>query len=406
VLDQHHLSKAKARQPAIGSDLESPAVTNPLVPRRTFLRGIGGAVLVGGVGPGLLAACGDDEDDGAGTRDIGGDLRMLNWGGYEDKAVTASFRNKHGVTVKSSPIANNDEIFTKLRAGALGSIDLASPNIAFVEALASADLVTEIDFSRIPNARNFMPHIKERIEDTKVDGKSYAVPFLWGDGPMLYNAKFIKTPPQSWLDVQKPEYKNKVAMTDDGQANIITWAPVLGYDDPTRLTQEELDRVIDFLVELKRTQVRTFGGTWNDVADQMAAGDIWLVGSGGWEIVQAFAAEKGGRVEWTYPREGAMTWTDAWVIPKDAPNEATAYAWINAVLAPEAQAEFATKLVSATVSSKAVSLLDEKDRALYPYDDPQQLAELEPSLLPPSDPPEGITTYNDWTKAWAKVQAA
>ena len=222
---------------------------------------------------------------------------------------------------------------------------------------------------------------------------------------MMYNAKFVEEPPSSWMDVLDPRYQGKVVMVDDTLGQIMIWAKVLGYDPPVQLTMDQLNQVIDFLIDIKRTQARAFAASWGDVADIMARGDAW-VSTGGWEAITNFAAAQGADVRWVHPKEGDFAWTDSWCIPKDAPNAATAYAWIDWMIGPEAQPILAKNLSGGVVNEEAIDRLDEETRSIFPYDDLNQIFEKAPYYPMPPREPGRYATLDDWNTAWERLRAA
>jgi putrescine transport system substrate-binding protein len=124
--------------------------------------------------------------------------------------------------------------------------------------------------------------------------------------------------------------------------------------------------------------------------------------------VNSFAADKGDdAVKHTVPEEGSATFCDAYMIPAEAQNADTAYAFIDEVFTPEAQAAEAAYLVQAAVVPDALPLMDEATRALYPYDDIESLLTTSAPLEAiPAQTPSGFANYQDWVKAWEGVKAA
>jgi spermidine/putrescine-binding protein len=367
--------------------------------RRQFVRRVGGAVLATSFGASLAAA-----GAAASTSEIGGTLNMVIWDGYDDKVASAPFRKKYGVKTQATYIGNNEQIFTKLRAGGVGSIDLVTPYHGYIKVLVEAGLLQPVDYSKLPNAKNYFGNFFKPKWNT-IGGKTYSAPYIWGTDPMMYNARFIKSPPPSWKDVLDPKYKGKVVMVDDTLGQIMVWGRVLGYKNPVKITQAQLDAVINLLIKIKTTQARAFASSWGDMADIMARGDAWI-STGGWEAISGFAAAKGADIRFNHPREGDFAWTDSWCIPNDAPNLETAYAWIDWMISPRAQATVAKNLSSGTVSKAAVPLMDKKTRAIYPYANLAPVFKKAPNFDIPPRTEGTFTTLDDWNKAWERLRAA
>ena len=73
-----------------------------------------------------------------------------------------------------------------------------------------------------------------------------------------------------------------------------------------------------------KKQSRAVTVSWGDLADALARGDV-AVTYNGWETIQKFAADKGKKIAYTYPKEGTYAWLDNYCIAKDAPNLDAAY---------------------------------------------------------------------------------
>ncbi len=56
----------------------------------------------------------------------------------------------------------------------------------------------------------------------------------------------------------------------------------------------------------------------------------------------------------------------------------------------------------------AIPLLDEATRAIFPYDNLDEIFEIAPvgGFPPLEDQGDGIVTYNGWLEAWERVRAA
>lgn len=369
--------------------------------RRGFLRATG--VLAGaGVLGGVLSACGGGGSDPSGT--VGGELTLLAWDGYQAEQAVAPFLKEKDVSLTLNPLGSNDEILTKLKAGGLGHIDLATPNVGYVPQLVAAGLLQPIDFSRIPNAAKLIPSIaKTASQSTEVAGQTYALPYFWGLDGMVYNATKISSPPTSWRDVLNPEYKGKVLMIAGANANFEVWPRVLGYA-PATLTADQLQDTVDFLIELKKTQVRAIVSDPANAADILARGDAWIVASGTF-IGLPDNAPKGDELAYVLPAEGGATWIDSWVIPKDAPNLTTAYAYLDQVIGKNVQVALGDEFLEGTVNSEAVPAMSSANQKLFQYSSGTVGSSAAPLFQIPSGE-DGVVSYADLVAAWAQVEAA
>ncbi len=262
--------------------------------RRRVLQAAGGAALAASA---IRPELGRAQD--------GGTVNIMCWQGYDGPNANKPFVEQTGATINATYLGSNDEIFATLRAGGLGEIDLVTPYHGYVKNLYEAGLLQEIDYSRLPNTADYIPLFLKPDWNT-FDGKTYSAPFVWGTGPMIYNTEFIPEAPKEWMDVMLPEYTGKVVMTDDALGHYLIWNQVTGAKDPTQVTQEELDKTTQLLIEIKTKQARAFSPNMGDMADIMARGEAWL-STIGWEAIPAFPVAAEASLKYTHPAPGDFT---------------------------------------------------------------------------------------------------
>ena len=149
---------------------------------------------------------------------------------------------------------------------------------------------------------------------------------------MLYDPAVIPTAPATWADLMKPEYKGKVGMMDDPIGNMMLAAILTSNPaEATLLTPEQLKQAVDYLIELKKEQVRIVAVSWGEMGDALSRGDIVITFSG-WETIKKFCADAGKTIEYTYPQEGTFAWLDSYCIAKDAPNREVDHALANQII--------------------------------------------------------------------------
>lgn len=335
-----------------------------------------------------------------------GAVSMFGWQDYDAGLRVGDFLQREGIEVAFTPIGNNDEIISRLSAGGAGQIDIVTPYMGYIPFMVAADLLEPVDESKVPNLAK-VPEVFRNDSNLIIDGKRYAVPFTWGSGPMAYDPAVIPTAPESWMDVLKPEYKGKVGMMDDPIGNQML-AAILATDAevPTMLTQDQLNQATDFLIKLKKDQVRQLAVSWGELANALARNEVVITFSGG-EFLKKFAGDAGKKIEFTYPKEGTFAWLDSYCFAKGAPNLEAAHKCANQALDVEGQVAFGEKTFQAIVIPEAIDKLKPETRALYPYDN---LAEFEKKAkffpMPPLEPDGKHASYADWQAAYQKFKAA
>jgi spermidine/putrescine-binding protein len=208
------------------------------------------------------------------------------------------------------------------------------------------------------------------------------------------------------MDIFKDEFKGKVAMVDDPLTYLLIWGTVVtGRPDGTLLSKDELAKVIDLMIKLKKEHARAFFPTYGEMADAFARNEV-TVSCLGWEAVAVWAKGKGKEVRYTIPKEGTGLFMDCLVIPKDAPHLELSYKMINHVVSPEPQKIFATEQSAGITNLDTVPMLPQELATAYGYanlKDKLTKARLQP--MPPTEPGQWAT-YDDFLKEYQRLQKA
>ena len=179
-------------------------------------------------------------------------VNWLGWQGYDQPLQTEGFLEKAGIELAATYLANNDEIVTKLAANA--PIDIVTPYMGYVPGLREAGFIQSVDTSKVPNLPKVLPLFRED-SNLFVDGVHWSVPITWGGGPMVYDPAVLT--PTSWFDLEKPEYKGKIAMFDDAVGMMLTASiMVSGAETASLVTAAQLEEVKKYCIKLKKEHAR------------------------------------------------------------------------------------------------------------------------------------------------------
>ena len=333
-------------------------------------------------------------------------MTWMGWQGYETPIKAGTFLKDNDIDFQPTFIASNEEIITKLQAGGIGKTDIITMYFGYLPLMAESGLLEEIDPAQIPLFGDLIPQFASN-EAIRKDGKLYGVPWNWGSLPLMYDPEQVKTPPESWLDLMKPEFKGKVAMVDDPLGNLLIWGTVVtGKPMGTLLTREELKAVIDKMIEIKKNQARAFFASYGDMADAFARNEV-TASAIGWEAVAVWAKAKGKTIKYTIPKEGTGMFMDCLCMPKDAPHPDLTYKMINHIVSPEPQKIFATEQSAGITNLKTVPTLPKELAESYDYADLDgfmKKARLQP--VPPSEYDGTIASYSDFLQEYARLQKA
>ncbi|MBX6320345.1 MAG: extracellular solute-binding protein [Rhodospirillaceae bacterium] len=327
-------------------------------------------------------------------------VNWLGWQGYDDPLRTEGFLEKNDIQLAATYLGNNDEIITKLAAGA--PIDIVTPYMGYVPALREAGLIQPIDLSKVPN---FPKVLKLFAEDSNlfVDGVHWSVPITWGGGPMNYDPAVVQ--PTSWFDLERPEFKGKIAMFDDAVGMMLTASIMVnGAESASLLTPKQLEETKKYLIKLKKEHARAIFTSYGEGGDAMARGEVVMT-LGGAEWLTAVIMPK-KKTAYTYPKEGCFGFIDSYVIPKTAPHPDLAHALANHMLTVPAQLKL-TDLNYAVLTEEAMAALPSDRKTMYPYDNMasfQEKCRFYP--MAPLEPNEKYASWPEWLAAWQEVLAA
>lgn len=172
------------------------------------------------------------------------------------------------------------------------------------------------------------------------------------------------------------------------------------------MTKDQLAETTEFLKKVK-ANARTVAAWYGDIADLLVAGDVWCSFQG-WNAVQAFAAEKGGKVLTGYPKEKAVGFVDTFGIPIASDNPRSGIEFINAMISKKMQAYVGNDLVSGVVRLDVVPQIKGLGAEVFDYAkfdeifDTQLNFALDAPILPDGD----IATHEEWVTAWEDVKAS
>ena len=240
------------------------------------------------------------------------ELTVFNWFDYIDPAVIDLFEDETGITVKYVNFTTNEEMYTKLEAGA-GTYDVIFPSEYMIERMIAHDMLEELDLSAMPNFANVMDRLKDPSYDP---GNRFSVPYMWGTLGYLYNTEMVDEELSSWSALFDEKYAGNVIMMNSMRDSIGLALKYLGYSMNTR-NEAELNEAKDLLIKQKQDKIQC-GYLLDETKDKMVGGEaaIGVVYSGDAQ----YAIEKNENLVYVVPEEGSNIWVDGMCIPKGSKN--------------------------------------------------------------------------------------
>ena len=194
-------------------------------------------------------------------------------------------------------------------------------------------------------------------KNTDVDGKSYAVPHIYGTSGLIVNKKFAPDA-RDYTDLLNAAYKGRISYRLK-RPTLIGMAFAMG-DDPfamygnAQAYQELMENVGKKLIEGKPL-VKLYWANGDALLQAMRGGEVHVAmawDNGGWKL-----HGENPDIDFIAPKSGALGWIDTFAIPAKAKNVDAAYKWINFMLKPENAAVFTNLEKYGTASKGAIQLV-------------------------------------------------
>jgi putative spermidine/putrescine transport system substrate-binding protein len=384
-----------------------------------------------------LAACGTDDPDsspGGASEEQGGfeppdipmaeelgdnegSLSILAWPGYAedgstDKAVdwVTPFEEETGCEVSVKYFGTSDEAVTLMKSGQYDVVSASGD--ATLRMIAAGD-VAPVNLDLVPNYADIWPFLKDRLWNT-VNDVHYGVPHGYGANLLMYRTDIVDPAPTSWSAVFDDAAANtgKVTSYDspiyiaDAALYLMKTQPELGIENPYSLDADQLAAAVDLL----KAQREHVGEYWSDYLKEIQAfgsGDS-VVGTT-WQVIVNVAKGEGTPVEAILPEEGSTGWSDTWMVSADTEVPNCAYAWLNHIVSPEANAAVAEWFGEAPANSKACDIASEGHCETFHAGEEDYAEQIWYWTTPIEDCLDGrtdvkCTTYQEWTQAWTEIK--
>jgi putative spermidine/putrescine transport system substrate-binding protein len=344
-------------------------------------------------------------------------LSLLGWPGYAEDGSNdpnvdwvTPFEKETGCQVTFKAYGTSDEATNLFKTGEYDAI--AASGDATLRLIAGGQ-VQPLNTDLIPNYAGVYSFLKDRAWNT-VDGKTYGVPHGYGANLLMYNTKVVKPAPTSWDVVfdKASAYKGKVTAYDspiyiaDAALYLMKHNTALGITNPYALDETQLAAAVDLL----KAQRANVGEYWSDYLKSIQSfetGDS-VVGTT-WQVIRNSMSAK-ATVDAILPSEGATGWSDSWMISSKAKSPNCAYAWLNYIDSPKANAAATEYFGEAPVTQAACDFMASKDTcASYHAGDEAYAAQIWYWTTPVATCLDGrtdakCTDYAAWTQAWQEIK--
>ncbi|MBS7538027.1 ABC transporter substrate-binding protein [Ancylobacter lacus] len=253
-------------------------------------------------------------------------LTYFTWSGYELPEFSTAFNEAHPDGVETSTFGDDDDAFTKVKAGFRP--DLAHPCYDKVARWAKEGLIEPIDTARIKNWDKIFPVFRNLPDLQAGPGKVWMVPWDWGNTSILYRTDLVKDPAPSWNLLWDKAYAGRMATIDAVHDTPVVAALLVGVN-PFDMSPADMDKVAAKLRE-QRPLLSSYTTDMTSVEQALASGQ--LVAAMTWNASAVALKKQNVPVDFMKPKEGMLTWACGFVMLKDTPHADLAYDFINSRL--------------------------------------------------------------------------
>ena len=233
-------------------------------------------------------------------------------------------------------------------------------------------LAEQLDYSKMPNAANLIPAMKY----------PYGIGHIYSGKVVLFNPKLMAAP-QGFADTLDPKHGAKLGIIDiQYQYTMLAAALASG----GRMNDFEPGK--ERLIACKKAGARIYPS--NEAfaqalkTEEIACGIMWKARAVQWQ-------NAGISVETVAPKEGVPMYVSGFMMPKNAPNKAGAYAYLDAMMAPSAQEGFAVDMGYNPTVTNAKVPPDVQKRIGFTDEEKKRLVDLDYGYMAKND-----AAFQEW----------
>jgi spermidine/putrescine transport system substrate-binding protein len=257
-----------------------------------------------------------------------GKLAIYHWFEYIPQELLDKFSAQYDVVVVMDTYDSNEALLANLKAGSMGTYDVAVPGDYMVEIMSNEGMLDTFSSDELSNFANIMDQWMNVSFDP---GRKSSIPYQWGSTSFSVNRDVFSGDIQTTDIIFNPpsELKGKINVLDTAGETLTLASLHLGI--PQCSTDRDQLKALNELVQNAKQNWASFG---SDVAkDVLVSGDV----AAGmiWNGFGMKAREEGANIEYAYPKQGYIVWMDNVVLLKDAPNRDNAIKFMNFLLDPE-----------------------------------------------------------------------
>ena len=293
------------------------------ISRRTILKGAAAATGLGALGAFPAFAQTDKK------------IVLSTWGGDYSNLLTKHISNPV-LAPKGWVVVNDEAQVVQRKAKTMaerrlpkGTSDIQALAATDIAEMAESGVLEPLDASKLKNSPNI-------IKTFSIADSPLFSPHIYSGKVVLYNPKLIKDVPKGMDALWDPKNQGKVGIVDIQHVYTTMAAALVGGGKTG-----DFDKAKKSLLELKKLKPRIYPSN-EALAQALQTEEVGLCIM--WKARAVQWQNAGINVVTVAPKEGIISYVSGFAIPKNAPNKAGAYAFLDAALEPTAQEGFAVDM--------------------------------------------------------------
>ena len=264
----------------------------------------------------------------AGAASAEGDLVIYHWFEYMPQELLDKFTAETGINVTMDTYDSNEAMLASLKAGGMGTYDVAVPGDYMVAIMAGEGLLDTIADGELANKGNIAPEWADPSFDA---GRKHSIPYQWGSTSFSVDTDAYKGDINTTDILFNPpaELSGKINMLDS-QGEVMAMAS-LHMGIPQCSTDRDQLKALNEMLQGAKKHWASFN---SDTAKEVLVSGDATVGM----IYDGFSAKarsEKASITYAFPTQGYVVWMDNVVLLNDAPNRDNAIKFMDFLLEPE-----------------------------------------------------------------------
>lgn len=278
---------------------------------------------------------------------------IYSWAEYIPEEVFQKFEEETGIKVVEDIYSTNEEMFTKLKAGATG-YDIVVPSSDYTEIMMKEDMLAKIDKSKISTLKNIDKKVMEKLASFDKNNE-YAVPYTMSATILAINTEKVPDYPKDYTIYQRKDLKGRMTLLDDMKEVLIAGLGMKGYPQDTN-NEEEMKEASDEIISWKKNIAKFDSESFGK---NFASGDFWVVQGYAENIYMELTEKQLEHTKFIVPQKGGSASIDSFVVLKTSKNKDNAYKFIEFIHKPEIYALIADYLMLPSINLPATKYTEE-----------------------------------------------